>query len=153
MINGRCKKSISTFAATVVFFSTGGALAESNASPAGSEAELAAHAVIVDPLFDELDCESLGYVQPGEVDEHAGPIFSSFDIDKSFGISRAEWYGGAISKENSLVALSFEMADANSDTSLNFLEFTTYLKRAVSTLDSNGDGELSPAELQAYLPG
>ena len=137
----------------VAVLSAGGAPAEPNSSPGGSEQELAAHAVIVNPLFDELDCESLGYVQPGEVDEHAGPIFSSFDTDKSFGISKAEWYGGAISKENALVALSFKMADANSDTSLNYLEFTTYLKRAVSTLDSNGDGELSPAELLAYLPG
>jgi hypothetical protein len=114
--------------------------------------ELAAHAQMVSPFFNELDCENLGYVQPGEVDEHVGPIFLSFDTNRSRDIDATEWRTYPYMPDKPLMALSFRVADRDGDKVVSIREFTDYMRQAVSALDGDGDGEVSPAELEALLP-
>ena len=120
--------------------------------PVSTEAELAAHAQIVRPFFNELDCENLGYVQPGEVDEHVGPIFISFDVNRSRDIDSSEWRSYPYMRDKPLMALSFRVADRDGDNVVSIREFTDYMRQAVAALDSDGDGEVSPAEMDALLP-
>ena len=111
-----------------------------------------AHAQMVRPFFDELDCENLGFVQPGEVEEHIGPIFLSFDANGSRDIDLSEWQRYPYMLHKSLMKLSFSVADRNGNKVVSFREFTEYLSLAVTTLDADHDGEVSPAELEALLP-
>jgi len=140
---------IVTVAATLT---AGHALAEAPVSVSSKIREQAAHAQMVEPFFDELDCENLGYVQPGEVEEHIGPIFISFDADRSQNIDALEWRHFPYIRDKALMQLSFSVADRDGNNSVSFREFTEYLSLAVASLDSDGNGELSPAELDALLP-
>ncbi|MEO1079211.1 MAG: EF-hand domain-containing protein [Pseudomonadota bacterium] len=113
---------------------------------------MAAHAQVINPFFVDLDCENLGYVQPGEVDEHLGPIFMGLDLDGSSEIDPAEWRSHPAMRDQPLLAISFSVADVDHDGGVNYLELLEYLKTAINALDDNGDGELSPMELDAFLP-
>ncbi|MEM1188127.1 MAG: hypothetical protein AAGI72_06360 [Pseudomonadota bacterium] len=113
---------------------------------------MAAYAQVINPFFVDLDCENLGYVQPGEVDEHVGPIFMGFDLDGSSGIDPAEWRSHPGMRDQPLLAISFSVADVDGDGRVNYLELLEYMKTAINALDDNGDGELSPSELDAFLP-
>lgn len=133
-------------------FVTVDAVADNRSTIAAQKREHQAHAQMVEPFFDELDCENLGYVQRGEVEEHIGPIFISFDADGSRDIDPLEWGSFPYMRDKPLLQLSFSVADRDRNNIVSFREFTDYLSLAVAALDADGNGELSPAELQALLP-
>lgn len=112
----------------------------------------AASAQFVKPFFSELDCENVGYVQPDEVDEHAGTIFLGFDVNRSQSLDPREWNSYPFMSDKPLLALSFKQADTDGSGQLSFQEFTSYLKAAVRDMDRDGDGEIYPADLETYLP-
>lgn len=118
----------------------------------GDVTKAASH--FVHPFLNELDCENVGYVQVGEVDEHFFPIFNVYDIDKSKSLSRKEVLGDRYIKNHALQAVSFDLMDANKDEKITPQEMRVYLVDALKLLDGDGDDDVFPAEFEyAYSKG
>lgn len=137
------------WASALAYHGTTGA---DTARPADQSTQLAA-AQLVKPFFGELDCENLGYIHATEVDDHIGPIFRSFDLDGSRSIDAQEWRSYPFMRDKALMDISFHMADGDRSGKLTIREFTEYLRSAVASLDSDGDDEVHPAELDRFIAG
>lgn len=134
---------------------SGGLEAESPAPVAtpdeGISLERAAAAQFLKPYFNELDCEDLGYVQSGEVDEHLAGVFSSLDRDQSRAVSLKEWQNYPYLKNKPLNEIAFTIADADGNGQVDYRELGDYLVEAIRSLDSDHDDEVYPEDLKRFV--
>ena len=99
------------------------------------------------PVFDILDCTSQGFIEAGEVDEHFPVLFNHFDKDLDRAIVRSEYVGSRDSRKTQLEARMFEQMDRNSDGVVSPREYRAQVIRLIDSVDYDGDGEVTPAEL------
>ena len=111
-------------------------------------AELRAAAQFISSFANELDCENVGHIESGEVDEHLPPIFLRFDVDRSRAITRKELLSEPYLKDKTLLSVSYSLMDTDGSGSVEFQELGNYMIEAIELLDEDNNGELHPHEIQ-----
>jgi len=113
--------------------------------------EIRSAALMLSLYSNELDCEKGGFIQTGEPQEHFAPIFMTLDIDKSKLLSRSELVNMPHVKYKSLLGVTFSRMDKNGDGAVTPEELQYYLDDAIARIDGNGDGDVYPAEYEHAL--
>ncbi len=96
---------------------------------------------VVNLLFNRLDCDLDGTVEPSEVDDHIAQLWHPIDNDRSRSLSPKEYAMShralAADGEQAL----FDNADANRDGQISVDEYRAHVKRAIVAVDTDGDRE------------
>lgn len=104
----------------------------------------------IQPLFSALDCEGVGEIDPGEVDEHFFELYFFADRDHSRTISEQE-YVQSISQSNpELDSHIFHLMDKDGDSVVTTSEFRSYLFRAMHLADRDRNGTVSEQEAEIH---
>lgn len=98
---------------------------------------------VVSAIFDRLDCEMDGIIEPDEVDEHFGSVWLPADKDRSRFLSPKEYSLTHRTVPDPIGEALFRDADANADGKVASYEFRSHLQRMIKTLDLDHDGEIS----------
>ncbi len=100
------------------------------------------------PMFDTLDCEGVGIVESGEVDEHFYGVFGFADVDNSRSLSKQEYIKSIHNADPGLESFIFASIDKNGDGMLSPLEFRNHVIMAIDIADTNRNGELTETEAE-----
>lgn len=138
---------INTFTLLFLVYSTAGCSTKSSEATVNTEPRsLALH--LIQPMFDTFDCEHVGIVQAGEVDEHYHGYFKAADVDNSRDLTEQEYLRSIYDKNETLDKAIFSQMDSNKDGSVNNKEFRNYVIQAITTADSDHDGDLTEQEAE-----
>lgn len=107
------------------------------ASPMSHEGAVA----VVNLLFNALDCDLDGTVEPAEVDDHFGQLWLPVDRDQSQTLSRGEYAMTHRKMDDAGSDALFADADANRDGEVDVNEYRAHVKRMILLVDSDGDRE------------
>lgn len=98
---------------------------------------------VVSAIFDRLDCEFDGVIEPDEVDEHFAQVWLPADRDRSRFLSSNEYSRTHRSVPDQTGAALFRDADSNEDGQVVASEFRLHLQRMIKTLDLDHNGEIT----------
>ncbi len=99
------------------------------------------------PIFPDLDCEGVGVVEQGEVDEHFFQLFFSQDTDQSKTLSMREFLRYSREENRAKDIFLFKLIDKNADGQLSPREYREHVIFAIDAADADRDGELTEAEV------
>lgn len=102
---------------------------------------------VVNLIFNALDCDVDGVVDPGEVDEHFAQLWHPIDRDRSRTLSPREYALTHHEVAEPIAQALFADADANGDGDVDFREFNAHIKRLIIVIDNDGDLEISRADV------
>ena len=100
-------------------------------------------AAVVNLVFNRLDCDLDGTVEPEEVDEHLGQLWHPIDVDRSRWLNAREYAMSHRSVSVEVGASLFDEADADADGKISVDEYQAHLKRMILRVDDDGDREVS----------
>lgn len=129
-----------------LFYSLSSAHAETDPlAPAFADLRSAAiH--FLQPIFYTLDCEKVGVVEAGEVEEHFYEIFFRADRDHSRSISRQEFRLAAVTRNDRKEDYIFDLMNRDGNDVVSVQEFLQHVYTAIDLADSNKNGELTEQE-------
>ena len=144
-------KYLSALVLMVMLPNSGAAEVSSGYGPFQDQRNAAIH--FMRPIFHTLDCEGVGIIEQGEVDEHFNQIFFFSDRDFSRSISKNEYINTA--RRNSVAEdeFIFEVMDSDDDGTVSPREYRTHVLWAIDAADANADGELSEDEIRTRAVG
>ena len=101
----------------------------------------------IQPMFSVLDCEHVGKISSGEVDEHFYALFFYIDRDQSRDITLDEFirsaHGSTPEKEQYL----FGLMDVDKNDLVSVNEFRDFTISAIDSSDTDNDGLVSEREI------
>ena len=103
--------------------------------------------LVVSAVFDSMDCDLDGTIEPSEVDDHFAQLWHPADLDRSKALSRREYARTTQLADGVTVGQLFTDADRNGDALIGFSEYSAHLQRMILLADVNGDFEVSRNEL------
>jgi hypothetical protein len=98
---------------------------------------------ITSRVFNALDCDTNGYVEPSEVDDHFAQLWHPIDIDRSRSLTPREYAKTHKKLDERAAKALFADADANANGEVDVREFGDHLRRMILILDTDGDYEIS----------
>ncbi len=98
-------------------------------------------------IFYVMDCTNEGYVNTGEVAEHAGTLFRRMDLDRSGMLSREEYVTFVHEYWTGIRNAYFDEMDPDGDDLANHIDYANHLERLISAADTNRDGDASWDEI------
>jgi hypothetical protein len=101
------------------------------------------------PIFPVLDCEGMGEIEDGDVDEHFHSLFFYNDRDQSKYIVESEFLLGRAKESSAQSRFVFVMMDSNGDGKVSAYEYRQYVSQSISFADIDQNGEVNLTELQA----
>lgn len=108
---------------------------------------------VLAPIFDILDCDRVGAIDSGQVDEHVFEVFRPNDRDRSRRLSAKE-FGRTFTRGGAALRTQlFRQADRNGDEQLTANEYQGHLYAMVELADTNRDGEVTRQELESHTAG
>ncbi|MEM8683036.1 MAG: hypothetical protein AAGF72_06370 [Pseudomonadota bacterium] len=108
---------------------------------------LAEHMLL--PIFDILDCTGQGFLEAGEVDEHFPNLFGYHDIDRDRRLTLTEFQHKTDKQKQLLDERLFRQMDRDRDNFVSTREYRDTLIDIIQSVDADGDGETTMAELVA----
>ncbi|MEZ5582764.1 MAG: EF-hand domain-containing protein [Candidatus Competibacteraceae bacterium] len=134
---------------TVLLLScTTGLLLASGVSLGDTDGIEQSHAkAVVQAIFNRLDCDLDGTVDPSEVGEHIAQLWHPIDRDQSRTLSKKEYALTHRAVPEDIGTALFRDADADGDGQISVSEFRHHLERMIVKVDSNGDREVSLTEV------
>lgn len=117
--------------------------------PAGHAAAPPTPAMVLEPVFEILDCDREGLIDRGQVDEHFGQLFAPRDLNRSHTLDVDEYVRGTAGAQRRRFSVAFAAADRDESGELTSDEFIDHLYRLVDQADADGDGSVTVAELVA----
>ena len=120
--------------------------ADSSAANDSGFGEQKAAVRFLQPLFSTLDCEQVGEIEAGEVDEHFAQIYFFSDRDQSRSLSEAEYLRSIAHSDPQKDSFIFTLMDTNKDTLVTPMEFRMYTFKAIKLADTDGSGSVSEQE-------
>jgi hypothetical protein len=117
-------------------------------SPFSNQYSAAVH--FIQPLFSVLDCEKVGEIEKGEIDEHFHELFFFADRDQSRTITLPEYSHSVSHSTAQQDQYIFVQMDANADGVVDPNEFQIYLNRSIDAADLNQDGSVTEQEAQLH---
>jgi hypothetical protein len=97
-------------------------------------------------VFNALDCDINGFVEPNEVDDHFAQLWHPIDVDRSRSLNPREYAMTHDKLDDAAASALFVDADTNSDGEVSPREFGDHLRRVIVLLDTDGDNEISRAD-------
>lgn len=127
------------------------ALALCCSGSAAAELTASAADLVVQRIYNQLDCDLDGTVEPDEVDEHFAQVWAPMDRDGSRTLSAMEYgqlvgTGGAPQARERQRQL-FRDADADASAAIDPAEMRAHLRRLIVLADRNGDYEVTRTEV------
>ena len=104
------------------------------------------------PLFPIMDCEGMGVVTKGEVEEHFFALFYSVSERGAFHLSHADLARALPGSSALQVSYLFGMMDRDEDGMVTTAEFHHFMLRAIELADSGGKGEVTLADVGLAPP-
>jgi hypothetical protein len=99
------------------------------------------------PIFDIIDCESVGVIEDGDVDEHFTSLFFFNDRDQSRYIVESEFVRARSGKTKKQSVEVFQMMDTNSNGQVTPQEYRQFVSYAIKATDTDNNGELVEFEV------
>lgn len=101
------------------------------------------------PIFSILDCESVGEIEDGGVDEHFSTLYFYSDRDMSRTIVESEFVLGRPEDKKEQSRFVFKMMDTDGNGQVTPGEYRQYVSFAIAEADLDKNGELHESELFA----
>lgn len=98
---------------------------------------------VVSEIFDRLDCEIDGIIEPDEVDEHFAQVWLPADSDRSRWLSPKEYSLTHKPVPDPVGETLFRDADSDKNGQIDAREFRSQLQRMIKTLDLDRNGEIT----------
>ena len=136
------KRRWPTFTACLFFCVSGAAVAE-------QVDERVQALLVLEPIFDVLDCTQQGHIESGEVDEHFFHLFAPYDPDRKQWASKHSFVKASEPAERLLEEAEFAAMDADGDEKVSVKEYRDRILHLIRVADGNGDGEVTMEELRA----
>lgn len=111
----------------------------------GSEQKAAVR--FLSPVFPLLDCEHVGEIETGEVDEHFSQMYFFVDRDMSRSVTEAEFLRSMPRPDPDKDRQIFKLMDTNLDTLVTPMEFRRYSYKAIKQADADNSGSVSRREV------
>lgn len=116
-----------------------------DSKPFASEHAAAVH--FLKPIFPILDCDSVGVVGKGEVDEHFYEVFYAVDKNRSLSIRQEDLEHALFDSSKEEVSYIFTMMDKNLDKVVSTEEFQDFMYTIIDLADTGKNGEITLADL------
>ena len=142
LVRAPMKRPWARFTACLLLCASGAAVAE--------QVEERVQALLVlEPIFDVLDCTQQGHIESGEVDEHFFHLFAPYDPDRKQWASKQSFVKAGKPAERLVEKAEFAAMDVNGDGKVSAKEYRDRILHLIEVADSNGDGEVTMEELRA----
>ena len=142
-------RHLSSFIAAILFSTTTVADKKKTPSPFTNDIEAAKH--FIKPIFSTLDCEGVGVIEAGEVDEHFFNLFFYHDRDRSKTIRQSEFVFSKDSLERQRLAYVFTQMDVDKNSLVSTNEYRDHVISSIDKADINRNGELTEAEAGLFF--
>jgi len=113
----------------------------------GFASDRAAAVHFLRPLFPIMDCEGMGVVGKGEVDDHFFALFYSVGERGAFSISRNDLARAYADSNERQISHIFSMMDQGGNDAVSTNEFRSFLFEALALADIGQKGEVTLADL------
>ena len=104
------------------------------------------------PMFPIMDCEGVGVISKGEVDEHFFELFYALTERGSFSIARDEVERSIPNSNDAQLEHIFGMMDINGNGIVSTEEFRNFMFTALDLADSEQKGEVTLADVGLEAP-
>lgn len=105
--------------------------------------------LVLEPIFDVLDCTQQGHIESGEVDEHFFHLFAPYDPDRRQWASKQSFVKARESVKRLAEEAEFAAMDADGNEKVSVKEYRDRILHLIRVADVNGDGEVTMEELRA----
>lgn len=123
-------------------------LAWAGAAPAQTPLDRETALTALLSVFDRMDCDHNGLIDPGEIDEHFSQVWSPADLDRSRSLSASEFARTHRPLPGPAADALFRAADRDADGRVDADELRAHLRELILRFDGNGDWEVSRADLR-----
>ena len=100
----------------------------------------------IKPIYSQLDCEGIGEIDDGEVDEHMNGLYFYVDRDQNREISEQELVRSAFNSTPAKEQYLYKLMDVDQSGAVTGYEFRNFIIWAIQTADQNQDGIVTPEE-------
>lgn len=114
-------------------------------TPFASDRDAAVH--FVKPLFPLMDCETVGAVSKGEVDDHFFALFYTFARLRSFSFEKSDTQRAFSDSSEEKVSTLFGMMDQNGNGVVSTGEFRDFMYTAMDLIDVEQKGRVTLTDL------
>lgn len=119
---------------------------------AGFGSDRAAAVYFLRPLFPIMDCEGMGVISEGEVEDHFFALFYSVGKRGAFHITRDDLVRSLDGSSEARITHVFDLMDGNGDGRVSTSEFREFMVKAIRLADVEQNGEVSLADLDMATP-
>ncbi len=105
--------------------------------------------LVLEPIFDVLDCTQQGHIESGEVDEHFFHLFAPYDPDRKQWAAKQSFVKASEPAERQVEEAEFAAMDVDGDEKVSVKEYRDRILHLIRVADGNGDGEVTMEELRA----
>lgn len=134
----------------VLLLSGWNSAAARDSEPFASEREAAVH--FLRPFFPVMDCENMGVISKGEVDDHFFAVFYSVGRLRTFSISLEDLERSLLHSSKEQISFVFAMMDQDGDRAVSTQEFREFMYRAIDLADTGQNGEVTLTDLGMEQP-